>query len=126
MTSQPNPNDISENPDDQAFEQMRDELFARARKYGEVLEEIQPQGPFVPIGEILDHEVIMISVRFSETKKGLAAFPVLFNSAGELFHTYTASKVVVPKLQAIVEHMPIRLVFVQKEGGNFGKFYDLE
>lgn len=101
-------------------------LFQKARRFQEVMEEINPQGPFVPMAQLLDRELCVISIRFATTKKGPAAFPAFVSEDGEIAHTFTASKVVVPKLQGVAKNLPVIVRFVQKEGGAFGKFYDIE
>ncbi len=123
----PNPNrpmsdGIDERPEPLSYADM----FSNARRFSDVMEEINPQGDFIPMGELLDRELCVISIRFSQTKKGPAAFPVCVNDSGEIFHTFTASKVLVPKLQNVTNHLPVLLRFVEKEGGNFGRFYDIE
>ena len=102
------------------------ELYGRARRYQEVANEIDPQGPFVPMKELLDRELCVISIRFAETRKGPAAFPAFTTAEGEIAHTFTASKVLVPKLRAVAAHLPVLIRVVDKEGGAFGHFYDIE
>lgn len=125
----PNPNQSNNTPtgaDSQPEPLGGADYFDNIPAFGDVMDEINPEGPFIPMAELLDKQLIIRSIRFQETRKGPAAFPVFLNREGEIFHSYTGSKVLLPKLQAIANHLPVRCMFVEKEGGAFGRFYDME
>jgi hypothetical protein len=125
--SNPNPNRYDVSGADEISEPPGGIDFTRTvRKYGEVLEEINPRGEFVHMEDLLDKEIVVYKLEFITSKKGPGCFVIMVDENGEITHTYTGSKGIVPKLRVIAGSLPISCWFVEKEGGAHGRYWDVE
>jgi len=101
-------------------------LKALPRRIAEVLEEIAPQGTRVKLAEWLGTEITIHSIRFFQSQHGPCAFLLFTDSNGELFNALCSWRVVLPKLAAIADQLPVTATFASKEGGQKGHYYDVE
>lgn len=101
-------------------------LKAKPRLFSEVIEEIAPQGTRVKLAEWVDRTITMHSIRFFKSEHGPCAFILFTDDNGELFNALCSWKIVLPKLAAVAEQLPITATVVRKEGGQKGHYYDLE
>jgi hypothetical protein len=104
----------------------RIDLKAPPHKFGEVMEEIAPQGVKTKLAEWEDKTIVIHTVRFFQGKFGPAAYILFTDANGELFNTVLSQKIVLPKLAGAVEFLPLECTVVKKEGGQFGEYWDLE
>ena len=118
-------------------EEVRDELAtgigisrinlkAKPRLFSEVIEEIAPQGTRVKLSEWVDLTITIHSIRFFKSQHGPCAFLMFTDENGELFNALCSWKIVLPKLAAVAEQLPVIAKVVHKEGGQKGHYYDLE
>lgn len=92
----------------------------------DVLEEIAPQGVSVKMEEIVGKEIVIHSLRFSKSEYGPFAFTIFTDEHGELFNTILGQSVLLPKLYAVRERLPVKAKIVWKPGGSYGGYYDFE
>jgi len=57
---------------------------------------------------------------------GPAAYVVFADSNGELFNTVIGGQVVLPKLLAVMDRLPVSATITNQVGGRFGEYYDIE
>src|SRR5512143_1696129 len=94
------------------------DLHKVVRPISEVLEEIAPQGERRKAAEFVDQDVVIHSIRFFNGQWGPAAFVIMTDENGELFNTIVSQKIVLPKLAAVRNNLPVscRLVHHEREG----------
>jgi len=102
------------------------DLTVSPRKIGEVLDEIMPQGAETKAEDWVDEPIVIHSIRFFVGQYGAAAFVVFTDTDGVLWHFILGQKIIVPKLAAVREVLPVSATLRKKEGGQFGKYYDIE
>ena len=102
------------------------DLSISPRKIGEVLDEIMPQGAETKAEDWVDEPIVLHSVRFFVGQYGAAAFCVFTDKDGVLWHFILGQKIIVPKLAAAREELPLSATLRKKEGGQFGEYYDIE
>ena len=102
------------------------DLSVSPRKISEVLDEIMPQGEETKAEEWVNVPIVIHSIRFFVGQYGPAAFAVFTDENGYLFHFILGQKIIVPKLAAVREQLPVTATLVKKEGGQFGEYYDIE
>lgn len=93
---------------------------------GELLEELMPQGLDATVEDFIDQEIVIHTVRLFVGSYGPAAFVVFTDDNGELFHFVIGQKIVLPKLLAVMEKLPVSATIRRHEGGQFGYYYDIE
>jgi len=93
---------------------------------GDILEELMPQGLEAKIEEIVDQTIVIHSIRLFVGSYGPAAFVVFTDDNGELFNFIVGQKIVLPKLLAVMEKLPVSATIKRHEGGQFGYYYDIE
>ena len=93
---------------------------------GDILDELMPQGLQANIEDIVDQEIVIHSVRLFVGSYGPAAFVVFTDDNGELFNFIVGQKIVLPKLLAVIEKLPVSATIKRHEGGQFGYYYDIE
>ena len=93
---------------------------------GDILDELMPQGLQANIEDIVDQEIVIHSVRLFVGSYGPAAFVVFTDDNGELFNFIVGQKIVLPKLLAAMERLPVSATIKRHEGGQFGYYYDIE
>lgn len=104
----------------------RVDLKSAPRLLSDVMDEVAPQGIKTKLSEWEDKDIVLHSIRFFKGRYGNAAFVVFTDDNGELFNTVCSQRVILPKLAAIADSLPIQAHVVKKEGGQFGKYWDLE
>ena len=102
------------------------DLSISPRKIGEVLDEIMPQGAETKAEDWVDEPIVLHSVRFVVGQYGPAAFVVFTDKNGVLWHFILGQKIIVPKLAAVRDVLPVSATLRKKEGGQFGEYYDIE
>jgi len=102
------------------------DLSVSPRKIGEVLDEIMPQGAETKAEDWVDEPIVLHSIRFFVGSFGPAAFVVFTDTDGVLWHFILGQKIIVPKLAAVREVLPVSATLRKKEGGQFGGYYDIE
>lgn len=102
------------------------DLSAVARLFSEVYEEIAPQGTRVKLADIVDSQIIIHSVRPFMGRFGQAAFVLFTSPEGELFNTVISNKVILPKLYAVRDQLPLVATVVKKGEEGANAYYDLE
>lgn len=102
------------------------DLHKVVRPISDVLEEIAPQGERRKAAEFVDQDVVIHSIRFFKGQFGTAAFVIMTDGNGELFNTILSQKIVLPKLAAVKDNLPVscRLVYHKREGDP--GYYDIE
>lgn len=93
---------------------------------GEILNELMPQGLEAKIEEIVDQTIVIHSIRLFVGSYGPAAFVVFTDDNGELFNFIVGQKIVLPKLLAAMDRLPVSATIRRHEGGQFGYYYDIE
>ena len=94
-------------------------------KIGSILEELAPQGTRVKKSDILGQEIVIRLIKPFKGKYGKALFVVFTDDNGELFNVVIGSKVLLPKLYAVRDRLPVSCVIVKKGEGE-GEYYDIE
>ncbi len=102
------------------------DLTAPAVSISEVLDEIMPQGEETNAADWLNTEIVIHSIRFFVGQFGAAAFVVFTDENGVLFHFVLGQRIVLPKLAAVYERLPVSATLRLVEGGQFGEYYDIE
>ena len=102
------------------------DLELSPKKIGDLLDEIMPQGEETKAEDWVDEPIVLHTIRFFVGQYGAAAFVVFTDKNGVLFHFILGQKIIVPKLAAIVDHLPVSATLSKKEGGQFGSYYDIE
>ena len=92
----------------------------------DVLDEIMPQGEAVKAEDFVDQPIVIHTVRFFVGQYGLAAFVVFTDVNGVLYNFVLGQKIVLPKLAAVKERLPVLATLTVHEGGQFGEYYDIE
>jgi hypothetical protein len=93
---------------------------------GDILEELMPQGLQSSVEEVIDQKIVIHSIRLFVGSYGPAAFVVFTDDNGELFNFIIGQKIVLPKLLAVMEKLPVSATIKRHEGGQFGYYYDIE
>ena len=93
---------------------------------GDILEELMPQGLQASVEEVVDQEIVIHSIRLFVGSYGPAAFVVFTDDNGELFNFIIGQKIVLPKLLAVMDRLPVSATIRRHEGGQFGYYYDIE
>ena len=93
---------------------------------GDILDEIMPQGEETTAADFVDQTIAIHTVRFFVGQFGPAAFVVFTDENGVLYHFILGQKIVLPKLAAVVDRLPVSATLRLKEGGQFGEYYDIE
>ncbi len=93
---------------------------------GDILDEIMPQGMETTAADFVDQEIVIHSVRFFVGQFGPAAFVVFTDTNAVLYHFILGQKIVLPKLAAAVDRLPVSATLRLVEGGQFGEYYDIE
>ncbi len=101
------------------------DLSAPVRKFSAVLEEIAPMGRKVKVSELVDQPIIIRSLKFFRGTYGDAAFVVL-TLDGELCNTVIGQRVILPKLAAVRDLLPVEATIVKREVPGKNGYYDLE
>lgn len=101
-------------------------LDVPARRLTDVLEEIAPQGQKTKLSDWIDQEITIVSVHWFKGKFSDACFVQFTDANGELFNMTVSGKIVLPKLAAVEDQLPVICKVVKKEGGQFGRYWDLE
>lgn len=104
----------------------RIDITVKPRRFGEVMEEIAPQGTRVRLVDWLDTPIVVHSLRFFVTHDHKCAHIMFTDINGELFNALTSWRVVLPKLAAVANQLPLECTFVKREGGQKGVYYDVE
>ncbi len=102
------------------------DLTAPAVSISEVLDEIMPQGEETNAADWINAEIVIRSIRFFVGQFGAAAFVVFTDENGVLFNFVLGQRIVLPKLAAVYERLPVSATLRMKEGGQFGEYYDIE
>jgi hypothetical protein len=102
------------------------DLKAPPRLLVEVMSEVAPSGTASKLSEWVDQDIVIHSLRFFKGRYGNAAYVLFTDVNGELYNCVCSQKVVLPKLAAIAESLPVQAHVVKKESGQFGRYYDLE
>ncbi len=102
------------------------DLTAPAVSISEVLDEIMPQGEEVKAADFVNVEIVIRSVRFFVGQFGAAAFVVFTDENGVLYNFVIGQRVVLPKLAAVFERLPVSATLRLREGGQYGEYYDIE
>ena len=93
---------------------------------GDILDELMPQGSESNIEDVIDQTIVIHSVRLFVGSYGPAAFVVYTDKNGELFNFVVGQKIVLPKLLAAMDRLPVSATIRRHEGGQFGYYYDIE
>jgi hypothetical protein len=101
------------------------DLKAPPRLLSEVMEEVAPQGTPSKLSEWVDQDIVIHTLRFFKGRYGNAVFVVFTDLNGELYNTVCSQKVVLPKLAAIANVLPVQAHVVRVEGGQFNRYYDI-
>ncbi len=102
------------------------DLTAPAVSLSEVLDEIMPQGEEVKAADFVNVEIVIRRVTFFVGQFGAAAFVVFTDENGVLFNFVIGQRVVLPKLAAVIDRLPVTATLRLVEGGQFGEYYDIE
>lgn len=97
-----------------------------ARRLLDVLEEIAPQGERVKTDDLIGKEITLHSIRTFQGENGPAAFCLVTDEGGALYNTIIGGKIVYPKLLAVQGQLPVSFKLVKKEGGRYGRYWDVE
>jgi hypothetical protein len=101
--------------------------FSKAPKsLSKVLEEIAPEGDKVKVADLVDQEIVIHSIRTFEGQFGTGAYVIGTFNDGTIFNTIIGQKIILPKLLACVEELPVACKITKHEGGQFGRYYDIE
>ena len=93
---------------------------------GDILEELMPEGLQASVEDIVDQKIVIHSIRLFVGSYGPAAFVVFTDDNGELFNFIVGQKIVLPKLLAVMDKLPVSATIKRHEGGQFGYYYDIE
>jgi hypothetical protein len=96
------------------------------RKATDILAEIAPQGENVKASQIIGTEIIIHAVRPFQGVHGNALFCIFTDATGAMFNTVIGGQIVAPKLWALRNDLPVSFKIIDKEGGSFGHYYDIE
>ncbi len=102
------------------------DLTAPAVSISEVLDEIMPQGEETNAADWINAEIVIRSIRFFVGQFGAAAFVVFSDENGVLYNFIIGQKIVLPKLAAVIDRLPVSATLRLHEGGQFGEYYDIE
>lgn len=101
-------------------------LEAPAVSISEVLDEIMPQGTEAKAADFVDQEIVIRSVRFFVGQYGPAAFVIITDENDVLYNLIIGQKIVLPKLAAVIDYLPVKATLRMHTGGQFGEYYDIE
>lgn len=93
---------------------------------GDILDELMPQGAEATAAEFVDQTIVIHSIRFFMGQFGPAAFVVFTDENGVLYHFILGQKIVLPKLGAVIDRLPVSATLRRVEGGQYGEYYDIE
>lgn len=93
---------------------------------GDILDEIMPQGEETTCEEWVNTPIVIHTVRFFVGEFGPAAFVVFTDENGVLYHFVLGQTVVLPKLAAVRDRLPVSATLKMHEGGQHGEYYDIE
>jgi hypothetical protein len=91
-----------------------------------VLEEIAPEGEKVKVVDLVDQDIVIHSIRPFEGQFGTGAYVIGTFNDGTVFNTIIGQRIVLPKLLACMDELPVACKIVKHEGGQFGRYYDVE
>ncbi len=101
------------------------QLSGTVTPIAEVLEELFPRGEDAKLVEFEGQMITVIAVDPFVGKYGPAAWVLFVDNNGVLYNTVVGQKIVLPKLLAVKERLPVSATFVQVEGGQYGKYWDI-
>jgi hypothetical protein len=115
-------------PQDDEFEVgiTRVDFKKKARSFSKVLDEIAPSGESTKLRDIAGQTIVIHSVRPFDGRFGKAAYVIFTDEGGAIYNTIINQKIVLGKLLAVVDQLPLEATIVQKEGGKFDHYYDIE
>lgn len=102
------------------------DLKATPVPIGDILDELMPQGEQVKVEDFVDQLITIHSARLFLGQYGPAAFVIFTDENGVLWNTVIGQKIVLPKLIAVMEKLPVTATIREHEGGQFGHYYDIE
>jgi hypothetical protein len=105
---------------------MPDPNFANATRLVTVLNEIAPLGKPVKVDSILGREVLITRVQFHKSSKGRWAHISFTDEHGEVFATTCGGKVIIEKLDLVIERLPLKAKIVTRPGGGPDPYFDIE
>lgn len=101
-------------------------LTATPVPIGSILDELMPEGESVKVSEFVDQLITIHTVRLFVGQYGPAAFVVFTDDNGVLWNFIIGQKIVLPKLIAVMDKLPVTATIREHEGGQFGHYYDIE
>lgn len=105
---------------------MRVNTGRQARKFSDVMDEIAPQGERAKLKEFEGQEIVFLSLRFFAGRFGDACFCIFTDANGEMFNMILNQKIILPKLSAVRDELPVKATVVKKEGTNGRSYWDIE
>ena len=92
----------------------------------QVLDEIAPQGTDAKFREFIDHEITVHSVSPFMGIYGPAAYCIITDENGVMYNFVVGAKVVLPKFLMAMDRVPFSCRVVEREGGMYGRYLDVE
>lgn len=104
----------------------RIDMTVTPRKLAEVLDEISPQGENTKLAQHVGKKLTIWHLEPFVGQYGPAAWCIFTTEDGEMFNTVIGQRIVLPKLLTVMDYLPVTFTLIEKEGGQYGRYYDVE
>jgi len=102
------------------------EVFSKYRVLSKVLEEIDPQGETIKVEYMFNQPVLVTSIEKRHGSFGDFLYVRFTDEQGVLRNMSIGSAAIVQKLGKAVDQLPLVCHFFQVEGGEYGRYFDVE
>lgn len=123
MTNQP---DKDQAPPKESQPKKVIDFTLKPRPLRKVYEEIFPQGQPIKAEDLLNQELTVHHMKPFSGKFGRALYCVITLEGGEIRNTIIGAVAVIEKLWTCRDNLPVTFTLVQRDGGEFGRYYDIE
>ena len=90
----------------------------------QVLDEVAPVGERIKKIDLVGKPIVIVSLRPFIGQFGPALFVIFTDDNGEIFNTIVSNRVLMPKLLAVQDRLPVSCTIVKKENDQ-GGYYDV-
>lgn len=102
------------------------EVFTKYRVLSKVLEEIDPQGETIKVEYMFNQPVLVVSIEKRHGSFGDFLYVRFTDEQGVLHNMSIGSAAIVQKLSKVADQLPLVCHFFQVEGGEYGRYFDVE
>ncbi len=102
------------------------EVFVKYRALSKVLEEIDPQGETIKVEYVFNQPVLVTSIEKRHGSFGDFLYVRFIDEHGVLRNMSIGSAAIMQKLGKVADQLPLVCRFYQVEGGEYGRYFDVE